>query len=171
MTIDQVDAERLASLQDGVVELVRDSVESGSSIGFVLPLADGELEAYVADVIAQVTRGSRIVLLALDGDRVAGMVQLEPSPKANSRHRAEVQKLIVRGDYRRQGLARRLMAEVEQVAASHGRTLLVLDTEQGSGAESLYRECGYTEVGVIPRYAALAHGGMIATVVFFKDLG
>jgi acetyltransferase len=170
MRIAQADARELAAARPGVTELVRDSVEGGSSIGFVLPFADGELDAYVDGVIDEVTRGTRVVLLARDGDRIAGMAHLELAPKANARHRAEVQKVVVHGDYRRRGLARALMVEIEQTARTLGRTLLVLDTEQGSPAQDLYRSCGYTEVGVIPRYAGLAYGGMVATVVFFKDL-
>lgn len=170
MEIARANAEEVDAARDGIAELVRDSVEGGSSIGFVLPLRDGELDEYVDGVRAQVAAGGRVVLLARDGGRVAGMAQLELSPKANAQHRAEVQKVVVHRDYRGRGLAKRLMAEIETTARDLGRTLLVLDTEQGCPAESLYRGLGWNEVGVIPRYAGLAHGGMVATVVFFKDL-
>jgi ribosomal protein S18 acetylase RimI-like enzyme len=170
MLIESADAEQVAAERVGLRELVRDSVEGGSSIGFVLPFAHGELDEYVDLVIDQVARGSRVVVVARDGERVAGMAQLELSAKANARHRAEVQKVVVHSEYRRRGLARALMNEVERVARELGRTLLVLDTEQGSPAEDLYVRCGYTKVGVIPRYAVMARGGLVATVVFFKDL-
>lgn len=170
ITIERADVARLAAVREGVAELVRDSVEGGSSIGFVLPLRDGELDEYVDGVIAQVADGTRVVLLACDADRVAGMAHLDLAQKANARHRAEVQKVVVHRDFRGRGHAKQLMAAVEDTARALGRTLLVLDTEQGCPAESLYRGLGWNEVGVIPRYAGLAHGGMVATVVFFKDL-
>jgi hypothetical protein len=62
------------------------------------------------------------------------------------------------------------MGEVEESARAAGRTLLVLDTEQGSVAEKLYEKCGYTRAGVIPQYALSADGSLITTVVFYKLL-
>ncbi len=170
MVIEQASAETIAEHRAGVCALVRDAVEGGASIGFVLPLADDELGAYVDGVQADVERGSRLVLLAFDGGRVAGMVQLELASKANARHRAEVQKLIVLGSARRQGLATRLMAEVERAAAEVGRSLLVLDTISGSEADPLYRGLGYTAAGSIPDYAAMPAGELAPTTVFFKQL-
>jgi hypothetical protein len=48
--------------------------------------------------------------------------------------------------------------------------LLLLDTLQGSPAESLYRRLGYTEVGVVPRHAALPDGQLAGTTFFFKEV-
>ena len=58
----------------------------------------------------------------------------------------------------------------EESARAAGRTLLVLDTEQGSVAEKLYEKFGYTRSGVIPHYALNADGSLITTVVFYKLL-
>jgi acetyltransferase len=60
------------------------------------------------------------------------------------------------------------MRAAEEIARKEGRTLLVLDTEQGSSAEELYVKCGYTRAGVIPRYALGADRSFISTVVFYK---
>jgi ribosomal protein S18 acetylase RimI-like enzyme len=54
---------------------------------------------------------------------------------------------------RRRGIARALMAALERIAQSEGRTLLTLDTWTGGHAESLYRSLGYVPVGIIPGYA------------------
>ena len=66
---------------------------------------------------------------------------------------ADVLKLLVHPDARRQGIARALMLAVEPLARSGGKTLLTLDTWTGGHAEVLYRSLGYVTVGVIPRYA------------------
>jgi ribosomal protein S18 acetylase RimI-like enzyme len=81
-----------------------------------------------------------------------------------------VQKLLVRTGFRNRGIARALLSAAEEAARAAGRTLLVLDTEQGSVAERLYEKCGYTRSGVIPQYALNAEGALITTVVFYKLL-
>jgi acetyltransferase len=167
--IEQVDGGELRRHGAGVEGLVRDAVESGGSIGFVLPLTDSVLAEYAEQVAADVDDGSRIVLLAFDGGEVVGMVQLGLVKWPNGRHRADLQKLIVHTAARRRGVGRALMDAVERVAVEHGRTLLVLDTA-GGGAEELYRSSGWVEIGAVPRYAGLPDGTLVATTIFAKEL-
>jgi acetyltransferase len=167
--IEEADGETVRRHAPGVVTLVRDVVESGASIGFVVPLGDDELAAYVEEVAAEVDAGSRIVLLGLDGDDVIGMVHLALVKWPNGRHRADLQKLMVHTRARRRGIGLALMEAVEQVALAHGRTLLVLDTA-GDGADELYRSSGWVEFGVVPRYAGLPDGTLVATMFFAKEL-
>jgi len=167
--IERADGTTLRAHAFGVAELVRDAVEDGASIGFVLPFENGELAAYAESLAADVDGGSRVVLLAFDGGALTGMVQLELPWKPNARHRAEVQKLLVHTTARRRGLGRQLMAEVEHTALADGRTLFVLDTATDA-ADALYRSLGYTKIGVIPRYAGLPSGELVATTIFAKEL-
>jgi ribosomal protein S18 acetylase RimI-like enzyme len=90
--------------------------------------------------------------------------------RSQTRHRAEAQKLLVHSAARRRGIGQALLGAIERAAMDSGRTLLTLDTEQGSDAERLYRRLGYIEAGVIPRYAATTAGALIATVIFYKEL-
>jgi acetyltransferase len=167
--IERADGAALLTHAGAVADLVRDSVEDGASIGFVLPFAEGELAAYAESLAVDSDNGSRIVLLAFDGGALTGMVQLDLPWKPNARHRAEVQKLLVHTSARRRGLGRQLMAEIERAALADGRTLLVLDTATDA-AEALYRSLGYTEIGVIDRYAGLPNGELVATMIFAKEL-
>jgi ribosomal protein S18 acetylase RimI-like enzyme len=167
--IDEADGGVLRRHADGLAELVRDSVASGASVGFVFPLGDDLLARYVEDVAAEVDGGSRIVLLAFDGDDVVGMVHLGLVKWPNGRHRADLQKLMVHTRARRRGLGRQLMDAVERVAVENGRTLLVLDTA-GGGAEELYRSMGWAEIGTVPRYAGAPDGTLVATTIFAKEL-
>jgi ribosomal protein S18 acetylase RimI-like enzyme len=167
--IERADRAALRAHAAAVAALVRDSVDDGASIGFVLPFGDEELEAYAESLAVDVDDGSRVVLLAFADDGLIGMVQLELPWKPNARHRAEVQKLLVHTTVRRRGLGRQLMAEIERAALADGRTLLVLDTATDA-AEALYRSLGYTEIGVIPRYAGLPNGELVATMIFAKEL-
>lgn len=153
-----------------LVTLLQDTVNGGSSVGFLPPLASDAAEAYWLETLNEVAEGKRILLVAREAEEVTGSVQLALVTKQNGLHRAEVQKLIVHTHSRGRGIARALMSVVEEAARKAGRTLLVLDTEQGSVAEQLYSKCGYTRAGIIPQYALGADGLMISTVVFYKLL-
>jgi ribosomal protein S18 acetylase RimI-like enzyme len=50
------------------------------------------------------------------------------------------------------------------------RMLVVLDTSASDNANGLYARCGYTRVGVIPRYATDPDGPLIDTVIYYKEL-
>jgi GNAT superfamily N-acetyltransferase len=97
-------------------------------------------------------------------------VQLALATKENGRHRAEVQKLMVMRSARGEGVASRLMAAAEAHARAERRTLLVLDTLEGSEAEPVYRHLGWSRVGEVPDYAARPDGTLHATVYYFKRL-
>ncbi|HYJ47177.1 MAG TPA: GNAT family N-acetyltransferase, partial [Pyrinomonadaceae bacterium] len=122
------------------------------------------------ETLNEVGQGTRILLVSREAGRVTGSVQLSLVTKQNGLHRAEVQKLLVHTSFRGQGIARALLDAVEKAAREAGRTLLVLDTEQGSVAERLYANYGYTRAGVIPQYALSADGSLITTVVFYRLL-
>jgi ribosomal protein S18 acetylase RimI-like enzyme len=163
-------AEGLEAHLDALAELLADAVTNGASVGFLLPLAEGETRAYWEGLAPELAGGSRVLLVAQNGERIVGTVQLELATKPNARHRAEVQKLLVHTSMRRRGLARALMDAIEAEAAARRRTLLVLDTRRGDAAESLYWSCGYTAAGIIPRYAINSEGGIDDTVLFYKEL-
>jgi GNAT superfamily N-acetyltransferase len=168
--IEQADGEELRRRAEEVAALIRDAVDDGASIGFVRPLTDEVLLDYVGHVTREVDEGSRIVLLASEDGDLVGMVHLALVRFPNGRHRADVQKLIVRTSARGRGIGRKLMAAIEHTARANGRVLLVLDTA-GGPAETLYRSTGWTEIGAIPRYAGLPSGELVATTIFAKELG
>lgn len=111
------------------------------------------------------------MLVALANGRPIGTVQLLLAMPDNGRHRAEVVKLMVHPQARRQGVARLLMQEVQALAARHRRSLLVLDTLSGSAAQGLYRQLGFEAAGDIPQYARASDGGALeATCYMYKLL-
>jgi GNAT superfamily N-acetyltransferase len=170
LLITPLDPSQRDELLDALDALLRDAVASGASVGFLPPLAPEESRAYWQETLAEVAAGTRLALGAwLDGGLV-GAVQVALATKPNARHRGEVQKLLVHTKARRQGIAQALLGAIEHMALESGRALLILDTEQGSDAERLYRRVGYSEAGVIPRFAATAAGPLTATVIFYKEL-
>lgn len=149
--------------------LLQATVAGGASVGFLPPVPAAEAAAYWRGVIDGVGRGERVLLVALDGGRLVGTVQLALERRPTGRHRGEVQKLMVDPAERGRGVAAALMAAVEDVARHEGRSLLVLDTAEGCAAERLYRRLGWTECGRIPGWARDADG-VHATVLFHREL-
>ncbi len=154
----------------GLVEILIDSVDNGASVGFHRPLAPEEATAYWQGVCADVEKGQVLLLAAYADGQLAGTAQLQPSPKANGRNRAEVAKVLVHSAFRRRGIGRALMDALEAEARRLGRTTLVLDTRLGDAGEPLYQKCGWTKVGVIPAYVIDEHGQPDATVIYYKLL-
>lgn len=171
LSIDPLTAAGLEAERDALVALLRDAVESGASIGFLPPLADAEARAYWAAAAAGLREGSRVVLVARDGELgLVGSAQLELATRANAAHRAEVTKVMVHRRARRRGIGRALMLALEAHARRLGRTTLILDTRQGDPSEGLYRTVGWTLAGVIPRYARSTTGTLDATAFYYKLL-
>jgi len=145
-------------------------VDDGASIGFMPPLARDEAEEYWLSVLAAVSTSDKVMLVAFEDGCVVGSVQLGLEKRVNGNHRVELQKLMVHTDYRRRGIGRQLMIEIEQCAHDLQRTLIVLDTRQGDPSEILYRSSGYTQAGVIPQYSRSASGVLDPTVLYYKTL-
>ena len=150
--------------------LLQDAVEGGASVGFMLPTRVPELTGFWQDVFAEVRGGKRVVIVARSAGRIVGTVQLALAGKPNSRHRAELQKLLVMRTHRGQGMGCALIEAAEGAARAHGRTLLVLDTSATGNALGVYRRCGYIRAGVIPRYARDPDGPLIDTEFYYKEL-
>ncbi len=163
-----------AALADNIgrlAELLHACVHEGASVGFVLPFGLDEARAYWRDKVAPPhAAGSRLVLIASLGDDIAGTAQLDLDSMPSKRHHAEVSKVLVDPRFRRVGVARALMAEIERRAAEAGRWLITLDTA-GDAAEALYRSLGYSLAGAIPLYARDAFEERYdATRIMYKDL-
>jgi len=137
-----------------LTELLHASVHAGASINFIMPYGEADAARFWTDKVLPALRGGKLVLLVarIDG-RIAGTVQLDCDTPPNQPHRAELRKLIVHPEFRNRGVARALMADIEQVAADRGRSLITLDTRTGDKAEPLYASLGYHAIGVVPGYA------------------
>jgi GNAT superfamily N-acetyltransferase len=139
---------------DALADVLHAVVHGGAGVSFIVPFSVADARAFWVDkVLPGVCAGTRHMLVARRDGRIVGTVQIDCATPPNQPHRAEVLKMLVHPSARRHGIARALMVALEAIAASHGRTLLTLDTWTGSAAEQLYRSLGYVTVGVIPRYA------------------
>ncbi|MGY5957159.1 GNAT family N-acetyltransferase [Kosakonia sp. BK9b] len=160
---------RLSLHINNLCEVLENCVSGGASVSFMHPLSREKSLQFWSGVAASVARGERIVLVAEDDTGgIVGTVQVVLEQPENQPHRADVSKLLVHEKARRQGLARQLMDALETEARAHGKSVLVLDTATGSGAENFYAQCGWQRVGEIPRYALMPDGNVTATTIFYK---
>lgn len=152
--------------------LLHACVLDGASIGFVLPYAQADAERFWSGkVLPRLREGGLVLLVAQRESRIAGTVQLDYDTMPNQPHRAEVRKLLVHPDFRRQGIAKALMVELERRARDLGRSLLTLDTRTGDQVEPLYASLGYRVAGVIPDYCRdTLEERLDPTTVMFKKL-
>lgn len=155
---------------DELGRLLRDAVESGASVGFMLPVREAEIVGFWQDCFSEVAAGKRIIVAAREGGRIIGSAQLALAMRPNSLHRAELQKLLVLRTHRRRGFGAALIHAVESAALTRGRTLVILDTSASGNALNLYHRCGYTRVGAIPGFARDPDGPLIDTVLYYKTL-
>jgi GNAT superfamily N-acetyltransferase len=168
ITLSRASAEEAAAQVDALAQVLLDCVQGGASVSFMWPLPMAKAQAFWRGVAEGVARGERALLLARDSAGVVGTVQLVLAQPDNQPHRADVSKMLVHRRARRQGVAQRLMAMVDEVARTEGKTVLVLDTVTGSDAERLYTRSGWQRVGSVPDYALMPDGALCATTVFYK---
>ena len=170
-TITELDADGLRAHADELAAVLRDCVLNGASVGFELPCPHEEVLGFWLGLVPAVERRERrLFVVRDDAGAVCGTVQLVLAGMPNGRHRAEISKMLVHPRMRRQGIAQALMLHAEAVAREERRTLIVLDTCTGHGAQQMYRKLGYQECGVIPEYASMPDGTLGATTFMYKLL-
>lgn len=169
--------ERLSSDTNGradsvreLIALLRDAVDDGASVGFLAPFDEALADTYWNERLREAGLGKRVILAAFEDDTIVGSVQLVFAAQQNGRHRAEVQRLIVRRDCRKRGIAARLMARLDDVARENGRTLLVLNTRSDDGPEAYYQRLGYSSAGRIPDFACNPDGTFNTTTIMWRRL-
>ncbi len=138
---------------DDLTDILHACVHDGASVGFILPFSPSQARGYWLNRVWPDAQSGALDLFAVyDAGRVAGTVQLIPASMPNQPHRADVAKLLVHPNARRKGLARALMAALEQRAKAVGRTMLVLDTRSSDPSRILYQTLGFQIAGEIPNY-------------------
>lgn len=156
---------------DALAEVLIDCVQGGASVSFMWPLSREKAQAFWWDVAQGVASAERVLLVAQQADGgIVGTAQLVLGLPENQPHRADVAKVLVHRRARRQGIAQRLMAAIDDEARREGRSVLVLDTVTGGDAERLYARSGWQRVGEVPRYALMPDGAWCSTTFFHKQL-
>ena len=153
-----------------LVELLQNSVAGGATAGWTAVPSTKAARNYWTEVLEAVGRGERMLFVATDNHVCAGAVQVALPPREYSRHRGQVQKLMVHSQYRRRGTGLALVKALESAAAAKGLTLLVLDVHTGSAAEALFRHAGYTFSGAIPGFWRSPQGTLETAALYYRPL-
>jgi GNAT superfamily N-acetyltransferase len=170
VSVRRVGPNEAAACVDALADVLIDCVEGGASVSFMAPLPRERAQAFWRGVAEGVARGERVLLIAEDGEGIAGTVQLITGLPENQPHRADVAKMLVHRRARRRGIAQLLMAAVDEAARAERRTVLVLDAVTGGDAERLYERAGWQRVGSVPNYALMPDGRFCGTTFFHKQL-
>lgn len=84
---------------------------------------------------------------------------------------AEILTLVTHPDYRRQGLAEKLLVQLMETLAVSGNHSLFLEVrEDNLAAQQLYKKYGFTLVGQRPGYYQLADGRVQDALVLRRSL-
>ncbi len=152
--IRKLNATALESHLGELCRILIDSVSDGAAISFMAPLAQHEAEHFwMNEVRPSIERGDRQLFGAFVDDKLIGTVQLVIALPPNQPHRAEISKMVVHPDGRRQGLGKALMNAALDAAEHAGKALVTLDTRTGDVSENLYRGVGFEQAGIIPDFA------------------
>ena len=172
ISIEKVDSNLMQQIIAPLAVMLKECVEQGASIGFVMPFNLQQSSDFWEAKHKQKCSGHKIELFVAKVEGVvAGCVMLDLETPANQSHRADVAKLLVHPNYQRRGIAIQLMLALEKQALLSGRSLLVLDTKTGDNAESLYLKMGFEISGSIPNFAQNpALDGYAATTFMYKNL-
>jgi ribosomal protein S18 acetylase RimI-like enzyme len=110
----------------------------------------------IQDRIAE--SATQVVFGAFDGDTLVGIAGLRWDPLVQVAHKAVLWGVFVRPDWRRGGLARRLLRELFAYARARGVTQVKLSVNtENEKAAALYRSLGFEVYGREPR--AMRVGG------------
>ncbi|MFK8036444.1 MAG: GNAT family N-acetyltransferase [Hyphomicrobiales bacterium] len=147
-------------------------VQLGASVNFILPFSINDSRAFWRNKIREgIASKKRILIVAKVNKMIAGTVQLDCDTPPNQAHRADVSKLLVHPEFRRQGVAKLLMNVLEEQAKTKNIKLLTLDTRTGDSAEPLYASLGYQTAGIIPNFAKNAHTDTLDGATFmYKEV-
>lgn len=101
-----------------------------------------------AAIAREIRHADTEVLVARDGERVVGFAIM----RFDEDH-AHLFLLVIRPDYRRQGIGRSLLAWLERSARTAGVESIHLEVRaQNAAARTFYRALGYREVALIRGY-------------------
>lgn len=170
MQIEVLNATAAARHLPQLMELLKNAVDHGASIGYLPPASDSEALSFWQRVLLEISAGKRLLVGALEEGVLIGCVQLQLADQPNAPHRAEVQKLFVHTEKRGLGAGRLLLERVVQEAKRLNRTLLILDVKDGEPAHKLCLSSGFQTVGVVPGYSKQATGEFADTVIMYMKL-
>jgi GNAT superfamily N-acetyltransferase len=166
----ELSAAGVEAASDDLAQLLLDAHASGMALGLAAPLDRKRATAEWLATAALLHPQNRVMFGARVDDALVGTVQIVRSSAGNGSHRAEIQRLAVRGDMRGRGIGRALLEAATDRARELGITLLWLSTHAGTDSDRIYERLGWTRMGAMPGYATRPDGVVVANVFYYLEL-
>jgi GNAT superfamily N-acetyltransferase len=170
MEIVELDERAVRGHVTALAQLLFDAHAANMALGVLAPLTQQRAEQAWLELAAKLEPGERVMLAAVEDGAPVGTVHLARAAAENGRHRAEVQRLVVRADARGRGVGSALLEAACDRARELGLTLLWLTTHAGTDSDRFYAARGWTRVGEIASYAALPDGTLGANAFYYRGL-
>ena len=153
-----------------LAQLLLDAHASNMALGLMGPLSREHAESVWHDTAARLDPSGHVLLAAREDGAIVGTVQIVRAASENGGHRAEIQRLAVRGDRRGTGLGRALLEAAVERSRELGLRLLWLTTHSGTGSDRFYEAVGWRRLGTLPRYSASPDGELADAAFYYLEL-
>jgi ribosomal protein S18 acetylase RimI-like enzyme len=110
-----------------------------------------QVQERIAEAVEMLNEETGVQLVAAFEGAVIGTVAIRRRSHPLLAHRAELEDVVVHGDYWRRGFARQLVDECFLYARSLGIEIVEVSVRGGTSAEDVYRRLGFIEYGRLPR--------------------
>lgn len=109
-----------------------------------------EVKERIVDSLSALEEGKEMLLVAVVGGTLVGTGTLVRKTHPLHAHRGEVGGLVVHPDYQRRGIARRIVEQIAERAASMGVEILEVGCRALTPTEEVYPRLGFIECGRLP---------------------
>jgi GNAT superfamily N-acetyltransferase len=145
-------------LTERLIDIWVDVGNAGGAVGVPIPTTREVVEPMLERAFARVRQGDDYLLVAYDGDEVAGFGFLDRGRGPLFRHWATIKRLQVRPDRQGRGIGAAMIRAIDRFAADLGLEQIHLTVRGGTGTERFYERLGYEIVAVIPQIIRVAPG-------------
>lgn len=157
-------------LREQILAMWADVTNAGGAVGFVPPVRVDDIRATADKTFAGVEAGIDHVLLAVDGNRLVGLLFVMSNRFALKSHWAVLKRVMIAPGYQGHGYGAALMREATAVARKLGLEALQLTVRGGTGTEAFYERLGYRQVGRLPGALRVDAGDDRDEIVLWRNL-
>jgi GNAT superfamily N-acetyltransferase len=166
----ELSADEVRAAADELGRLLLDAHEANMALGLAGALTAAHASEVWVETAAKLDPSHRVLLAAREDGVVVGTVQIVRAESENGGHRAEIQRLAVRGDRRGSGIGRALLEAAVERARALGLRLLWLTTHEDTGSDRFYEAVGWTRLGAMPLYSERPDGTLTGGAMYYLVL-
>ena len=153
-----VDPPLTGELRARIVELWVEVTNAGGAVGFVAPVAAGDVWPVAEAAFAGVVEGVDRLLVGMDGDELVALLFVVDNRFVLKDHWRVLKRVMVTPKSQGRGYGAALMRAAEALGRAMGLAGLQVTVRGGAGTERFYTGLGYREVGRIPGALRVAPG-------------